>query len=304
MSFHEDDITKWFAAQRKPDLSRFPIGIGDDMAMLTAGKSNSLLITTDMLLDSTHFDLADSGPEKAGYKAIAASLSDCAAMATKPLCAVAAVALPRNSDPELLKDLYKGMLRAADMFNCSIIGGDITSWQGRLAINVTMLSEPANHRPVRRNTASDTNAICVTGSLGGSYPDKHLNFTPRVNEALRLAELADIRAMMDISDGLSTDLNRICTASGVGAIVESEKIPLSPQAQQTDNAIQSALNDGEDFELLFAIDQDQLAQLMQKWDMSTPIAQIGRFTSQPQILLQTPDGRREKLTPKGYDHLD
>ncbi len=305
MNPHEDGITAWFREQRALDRERFPIGIGDDMAEICLTEGASVLITTDMLLDGTHFDLNTATLDQAGYKAMAASLSDCAAMATIPLAAVVAVALPPGFGAEQLKQLHAGIARAADRYDCPLVGGDITSWTSPhpFAINVTMLSRRGVGAPVRRNGAKPGDAIFVTGSLGGSLVRKHLEFEPRVHEALQIAQAVSVHAMMDLSDGLSTDLNRICDQSGVGAVVERARLPLSEDARQATDPIGSALNDGEDFELLFVVAPRDGERLLAIWEGPTPITRVGRITTKKGMWLSYPDGRTARMEPGGYDHF-
>ncbi|MEN6309041.1 MAG: AIR synthase related protein [Anaerohalosphaeraceae bacterium] len=299
----EDNITSWFASQSKIDPARFPIGIGDDMAQVALDGGASVLITTDMLLDGVHFDLRTATLEQVGYKSMAASLSDCAAMATIPLCAVCAVGLPKGFGQQELKALYAGLLRAGRMFDCELIGGDITAWAEpaqRLAVNVTMLSKPTGyHPPVRRNGAKKGDTICVSGPLGGSLLGKHLSFVPRVQLALEMTRIAHINAMMDLSDGISTDLNRICTQSKVGALIEAAQIPISEAARQSADPLAAALNDGEDFELLFTVAPDQWKKL----ESLSDIIRVGMVTDTGRMELQWPDGQIVPLEPKGFDHL-
>lgn len=305
MSNAEDQITAWFERQSRLPAEFFPIGIGDDMAQIQLTPDGAVLITTDMLLDGVHFDLKSAGLKQAGYKAMAVSLSDCAAMATIPVAAVVSVALPSGFGGEALKELHAGISVAGEKYGCYLVGGDITSWknEGPFAISVAMLSRPASNKPIRRCGAKPGDCICVTGSLGGSGLGRHLTFEPRVREAIKLAGLITITAMIDVSDGLSSDLNRICRQSKVGGVVNAELIPISNEAGVAADPLNSALNDGEDFELLFTLSAEDYSKLSADWDEPLVITKIGTINDSGQVQLKRVDGQIGELTAKGYDHL-
>lgn len=318
MSNGEDKITAWFARQQGEALHRieatfggrisvedFPIGIGDDMAQIQFADDVPVFITTDMLLDGVHFDLKKTTLKQAGYKAMAVNLSDCAAMATAPVAAVVSVALPKEFGAKELKQLHAGITLAGDRFGCVLVGGDITKWKkkGPFVISVAMLSRQAGNAPIKRSGAKVGDCICVTGSLGGSGYGRHLKFEPRVKEAIQIAHTVTVHSMIDISDGLSSDLNRICQQSNVGAIIYADRIPVSADARRSKDPLSSALNDGEDFELLFTLAPKDCEMLLKTWNGKVTIARIGAITNTKKMQIKMPDGRVCKLTPGGYDHL-
>ena len=305
MSASEDEITAWFARQARLPAADFPIGIGDDMAQIRwAGES--VLITTDMLLDGVHFDLRRASLEQAGYKAMAVSLSDCAAMATRPVAAVVCVALPRSYGEKELKELHSGIMRAGAKYACALVGGDITSWKDEspFAVSVAMISECVGNEPITRSCAKVGDCICVTGTLGGSGYGRHLEFEPRVKEAMKIAAAVKVNSMIDISDGLSSDLNRICRQSAVGAIIDAQLIPVSDEARRNEDPLSSALDDGEDFELLFTLSRRECATLLKDWDEPVAITRIGTITDTKKMQMKMADGQINELRAGGYEHLN
>src|SRR5947208_2431217 len=208
--------------QRTPADARVLIGPGDDTAAVRLTPGAPCLVTTDMLLEGSCFLLNEAGPRLVGRKAMAVNLSDIAAMAGRPVAAVVSVGLPRTGGRALAEELYLGLREVADAFGTAVVGGDTNSWDGPLAIAVTLLGEATERGPVTRSGARPGDWLLTTGPFGGSIRGHHLDFTPRVREALRLHEAAPLHAMIDVSDGLAADVWHLCEESRCGALLRAE----------------------------------------------------------------------------------
>jgi thiamine-monophosphate kinase len=293
----------WLRRQTPPD-PRVLIGPGDDSAALRLAPDRPCLVTTDMLLEGSCFRLADAGPRRVGRKAMAVNLSDIAAMAGIPVAAVVSVGLPRKGGRALAEELYRGLREMADAFQTAVVGGDTNSWDGPLVISVTLLGEASERGPVRRAGARPGDWLLVTGPLGGSILGHHLDFTPRVREALALHAAADLHAMIDVSDGLAADVFHVCQESVCGAVLRAESIPISADARHlTDGRtpLEHALTDGEDFELVFAVAPDEARRLLREQPVTgLTLARVGECVDQGLWLEEA--GRRVPLEPRGYVH--
>ncbi len=298
----EQEFIDWIRSQSRFDRVKVPVGPGDDCAVV-AFAADELIVTTDQVLDGVHFILADHGPTAAGRKAMARNLSDIAAMAAVPVAATATVALPRGIRREDVEAIYNGLRSVADQFDCPLVGGDVGAWDGALAISVTAFGRAGQTKPILRCGALAGDAICVTGSLGGAWRgNRHLEFTPRIAEARTLASSFDLHAMIDISDGLATDLGHLCEASGLGAEIESAAIPIHPEVAGLDDPLAAAISDGEDYELVFTLPADQAKRLTGDQALPVKITQIGIMIETSGIVLIDPDGGREPMKATGWEH--
>jgi thiamine-monophosphate kinase len=255
-----------------------------------------------MLMEGIDFKLEDADPIQIGRKALAVNLSDIAAMAATPVAAVASVALPSAGGRATGEGLYRGMQRLAEEFDMAIVGGDTNSWEGPLVISLAVLGQ--TKEPVLRSGARPGDWLILTGPVGGSILGKHLHFTPRVREALRLRELATLHALIDISDGLAADLGHICAESRCGALLRAEAIPLAPEAsvlKDGGTALEHGLHDGEDFELIAAVSVEDGKRLMETQPIAgTRLFHIGECIESGLWLEES--GRRRPLEPAGYVH--
>lgn len=264
-------------------------GIGDDAAVLPYSKSEYLLFTTDMLAEDMHFTRRMPALG-IGHKALACNISDIAAMGGYPTFAVVSIGVPKDLPVSFIKDVYKGIQRMAKTFNVSIVGGD-TIKTDKVVINIALLGLVEMKNLITRKGAKPGDWIFVTGALGGSLKSgRHLSFTPRLAQARFLVENFKPNAMMDISDGLAGDLNHILKTNKVGARLDHESIP-----RQKGAGLSQALNDGEDFELLFTLSPKTARSLMQ-WQ-----AKQRSFYFYP-IGTITPDVK-EKIDSKSFTHF-
>ncbi|MCG3178091.1 MAG: Thiamine-monophosphate kinase [Phycisphaerae bacterium] len=297
-------LIRWIRRRlgRAPKFVAIPSG--DDMAGLDLAGEGLVQITTDMLLDGVHFDTATATLRQIGYKSMACSLSDAAAMAALPRAAVASAALPRSFTPEQARELTLGMLDAADPFGCALVGGDVTAWDQPLAVNVALIATESGTLAVRRGGAQPGDDIFVTGTLGGSLVSgRHLSFTPRVAEARALAAAVSLHSMIDLSDGLSSDLNHICDESGVGCDLLADAVPISDAARSAADPLAAALNDGEDFELCFTCSPADGQRLLASPPVQVTLTRVGRITLTRDRMLVDAEGRSQPLVPRGYEHF-
>jgi thiamine-monophosphate kinase len=302
-SLGEFGLIAWIRERSKPGRS-VAQGIGDDCAALTFRPGAEVLVTTDMLMDGRHFRLEDAGAAAIGYKALAVNLSDIAAMAGVPVAAFVAVALPRAEAVNLAKGLHDGMAPLLEKFGVTLAGGDTNAWDGPLVVTVTLMGEATERGAIRRSGAKPGDAVLVTGPLGGSLAGRHLRPNPRIAEALALAEVATIHAMIDISDGLASDLGHILEESGgLGATLDADAIPIHPDALGLEGPLDHALHDGEDFELCLTLSQDEANRLLAGPPEGVTLHRVGTIEVEPGLRLRLADGSIVGLKTGGFDHL-
>jgi thiamine-monophosphate kinase len=309
----EHQFHNWLKSQIQPNsyVNNVLVGIGDDGAVLSPNQQ-ATVVATDSIAQGTHFDLSRESAELVGRKALAVNLSDLAAMAAQPFAAVLNFTLPREpnhfeSDTfELAKKLFAGVQELAQQFSVSIVGGDTNTWDGPLVISATVFG---HRHPNLTGWSIDGvqpgDGIVVSGTFGGSIHGRHLSFEPRIELANYLSANYNINAATDASDSLSLDMNAMAKASGVGIDFAMEAIPVSPDVRENDptKAIEHALSDGEDFELILAVRQTEIADLMSDKNVPCQLTVLGAATDLHQEL-QTLDhhGNSITYTPKGYIH--
>lgn len=302
------------------------VGIGDDAAVLAGEGRSDWVVTTDLLVEGVHF-LSEAVPPCAiGWKALARSLSDCAAMGAEPRYALVALAFPPHTPTKWVKEFFAGFGQLARRYRVRLAGGDLSSG-ARIVADVQVIGQVPRGRALLRSGARPSDRLFVSGTLGlaglghailrrrvvaledvairayrvHSLPE------PRLLLASALRRRGVVRSMIDISDGLSTDLNHICEASGVGARIYREKIPAvdlpAPLARRLrTSALNLALNAGEDYELLFTVSRAGARRLPRKL-AGVPLTPIGEITRERRVVLVDPDGHERRLPPRGWDHF-
>jgi thiamine-monophosphate kinase len=285
------------------------LGLGDDAAVLRTANVDECVLTVDVLTDHVDFELQKIDPQRAGRKALAVNLSDLAAMAAKPMAGVIGLVLPKSGGMKLAVALYEGLLPLAEEFDVAIAGGDTNSWDGPLAISVTLIGQVTDHGPLLRSGALPGDQILVTGSFGGSILGRHFDFQPRVNEAILLASRYQLHAGIDVSDGLSIDLGRLATESGCGAVIEADSVPIRDDAGRLaqkladgSTPLDHALGDGEDFELILAVAPDEAQRMIAEQPVGVKMTNIGHFVPQPGLWMTDSSGLQKPLSVQGYQH--
>jgi len=300
------------------------VGIGDDAAVLSTGGKTDLVVTTDQFLEGVHF-LRKAHPSRmVGYKALARATSDIAAMGARPLCFFLTLGLPAACTGKWFDDFLAGMSGAARRFGLVLAGGDTTKYPS-IVISLTVLGRVAKGRAVLRSGARPGDLLCVSGRLGEAelgwqltkkkrltnplwteLLKKHAHPEPRLALGQWLAKHGRATAVIDTSDGLSTDLRRLCRASGVGAVVWAPNVPRASVPLEFElrrlglDPFTLALHGGEDYELLFTVPPDTPGGIPRKVGglFLTP---IGEITRGKKIVLEDALGRRTPLNPQGWD---
>jgi thiamine-monophosphate kinase len=321
------------------------IGIGDDAAVLKIGPATLLLATTDMLIEGVHFDLSTTDHYSLGWKSAAVNLSDIAAMGGLPRFCLTSLALPARIPVEAVMDFYRGFHALLRAHKTILVGGDTCSSKGGLVISVTALGEAKKRTIISRAGAKRGDRIFITGTPGdsgaglellrsgvrsqesearsqgaggrGQKPgvrsedfnseliERHLRPVPRVKWGRQLALSGCASAMIDVSDGLSSDLFHLCEESGTGALLFSDKIPLSPALLGSADRLckpplHYALTGGEDYELLFTVPSARVRTLEK---LHIPATEIGTITAGNAVFLVNAAGKKTILKPTGYDHF-
>lgn len=292
MKAGEDAVVARLARIVRP--LRGAVGIGDDCAAVAGPRRGEwLLLKSDCVVEGRHF-LADDPPSAVGWKAVCRAASDIAACGGSPSCALVTCALRPGMEGRWLSGLYRGLEKAARTFGFHIVGGELARTEGPAMVSVAMTGEVERRRFVSRGGGRPGDALYVTGVLGGSLAcGHHLRFRPRLEEARWLADHFRVHAMMDLSDGLASDLPRLAAASGTGYEIFPEKLPRRRGA-----SLVQALTDGEDFELLLAVSARDAARLEESWARRFARVRLTRVGS------LAPRGIARGLRgARGYDHF-
>ncbi|GEO24564.1 thiamine-monophosphate kinase [Alicyclobacillus acidoterrestris] len=301
------------------------LGIGDDAAVVRTGGA-PFVVTTDTMVEGVHFLATTLTDYNLGYKSLAVSVSDIAAMGGQPKYAVVSIAIPSGWAPERLERVYDGFREVTERFGCHVIGGDVVSTSGPLVVTTTVIGEAAN--PIPRSGARPGDILFVTGRLGGSSAglqvmqeatsvsdiskacliERHQRPEPRVAIG-SLCATAGVHALNDVSDGLASELNEIATASGVRCVIDADKLPVLPEVVELARAVEReplsyALYGGEDYELVGAASNRAFAVLLAGASaLNVPVTRIGRVDEGDGVVMRRSDGQMEVLDSKGYNHF-
>jgi thiamine-monophosphate kinase len=291
MKLHElgEDAVVARLIRSLPIDRRVLLKAGDDCAIVRVADGLQLL-KTDCIVEGIHFS-PDADPKRIGWKAMCRTISDIAAMGGKPQDAVVTIALSPEVEFSWLNRVYAGVRNAARRYQVNLVGGETAQSPGPVFLSVALTGVLTGKKYVLRSGGRNLDFLYVTGRLGGSLNGRHLRFHPRVAEAQWLVEKFSIHAMMDLSDGLATDLPRLANASRLGFEVDLAELP-----RHAGCTVEQALQDGEDYELLFAIAPGASKRLEAAWRAKFPRLPLTRVG-------QLKRGGRKTFAEKGYDHF-
>ena len=311
-------------------------GIGDDAAVFKSSPGQNVVISTDLLLEDIDFRVETTRPDLLGHKALAVSLSDIAAMGARPRWALLSIAVTDAVwHSEFLDQFYEGFFQLADRLGVKLIGGDLSKTDGKIAVDSVVLGECRTSKEVFRSGAKPGDQIYVTGFLGdaaaglrllerGARP--HVNSTgsreansvdhlllrqlqpePRVGWGMLLGEQGLATSMIDISDGLSSDLNHLCEESGTGAVVEASRLPIDGVVREICgrralDPLMLALHGGEDYELLFTVAPENVSRLPKRVD-GVSVTRIGEIKEANEGVRISEGAKLWKLEPGGWEHF-
>jgi len=310
-------------------------GIGDDAAVMELNENEYLLTSTDMLLEDIHFDLSYVPLEHLGYKAIVVNVSDIAAMNGIPLQVTVSLALSNRFSVEAIEAIYKGIYKACENYKVDLVGGDTTSSQKGLVISVNVLGKVNKDLITYRKGGKPNDILCISGDLGGAYlglqvleqekqvfladPDmqpqleekqyvvgRQLKPEARMDFVYKLKDLGVVpTTMIDISDGLASEIFHICKQSETGAVIFEDKIPIHQESNEVAKGFQispvtAALNGGEDYELLFTIEQKDFEKV-KKHHSIFPIGYLAK--KEQGVLMQNISEQSISLQAQGWQHF-
>ncbi|HEV2836555.1 MAG TPA: thiamine-phosphate kinase [Pyrinomonadaceae bacterium] len=315
---------------------RFSSHIGDDAAVVRTTAGHETLITADLLVEDIDFRRTTAPPLLLGHKALAVSLSDIAAMGARPRWSLISIGVPDEIwQSEFVDQFYEGLKSLANRYDVKLIGGDTSRTNEKIVIDSIVLGECSTARAVHRTGAQPGDQIFVTGSLGGAAAGlrliergahlaeqnladddsqkidhvllRQLRPEPRVGWGMVLGDERVATAMIDVSDGLSSDLNHMCSASGVGALIESSLLPIDHQVvelcgRRALDPLQLALHGGEDFELLFTVRAEDVSRLPRRVD-GVEITRVGEVTKEGDGVKISEGSRVWELNPGGWKHF-
>lgn len=305
----EFNLIRFFKQEISVKNPSVVVGIGDDAAVIRWDANKFILFTTDSLIEGIHFSLELLSPYQIGEKAMVVNLSDIAAMGGIPKYALASVALTPETSVTFVNELYRGIVETAAKFAVSIVGGDTVRSPKNAVISISLLGEVTEEFLVCRSGAKAGDRIFVTGHLGAitaaRLSGKYISPPFLINEGREIIKKFKPTSMIDISDGLSSDLLRICEASGVGAKIYEEAIPISEEAAVAAKKIgktplKLALEGGEDYQLLFTAAARKNESLFLP---GVSVSEIGKISKKKELLLIDAKGNCRQLLPRGYNHF-